>query len=335
MLSARPLPSALLALAAAAALASCGGGGGRDDTPHRAANQTRFPPARGMTVAALRRRLMPGPILAATVSDLTPGVNRFGFGLFDSRHRQVQDAEVALYVERSGTGRLTGPFRARQLSLAVAGPFESETVAQDPDAAKSLYVTSLPFQSAGAYAVEALVKIDGHVVASQPTAVEVAPHDEIPRVGQRAPRVDTPTLASVHGDAYDIDTRRPPDSMHAVNLADVLGRRPVMLLFATPALCQSRVCGPVTDIAEEVAHAHRGEAAFIHNEIYIDNEILPGCLEGTRPASECFRPQVLAYRLPTEPWLFAIDRHGIIAARLEGAFSKSELEAALAAALRR
>ena len=36
-----------------------------------------------------------------------------------------------------------------------------------------------------------------------------------------------------------------------------------------------------------------------------------------------------AYHLETEPWAFAIDRHGKIVARLEGAFSKSELENAL------
>jgi hypothetical protein len=64
-------------------------------------------------------------------------------------------------------------------------------------------------------------------------------------------------------------------------------------------------------------------------EIYRDNTIAPGCLEGTKPAEQCFRPQVLAFHLPTEPWAFAIDRHGKIVARLEGAFSKSELQDAL------
>jgi hypothetical protein len=64
-------------------------------------------------------------------------------------------------------------------------------------------------------------------------------------------------------------------------------------------------------------------------EIYNNNKIAPGCLEGTKLVSQCLRPQVLAYHLLSEPWVFAIDRHGKIVARLEGAFSKSELEAAL------
>jgi hypothetical protein len=120
--------------------------------------------------------------------------------------------------------------------------------------------------------------------------------------------------------------------MHAVNFADAVGKKPVVLVFATPALCQSRVCGPVVDVAEELEHESRGRADFIHMEVYRDNTIKQGCLEGTRPASQCLRPQMLAYHLPSEPWAFTIDRRGKIAGRLEGAYSKSELQAALKAA---
>ncbi len=45
--------------------------------------------------------------------------------------------------------------------------------------------------------------------------------------------------------------------------------------------------------------------------------------------SKGFRPQVAAYKLPTEPWVFAIDRNGRVAARLEGAYSVTELDAAV------
>jgi hypothetical protein len=42
-----------------------------------------------------------------------------------------------------------------------------------------------------------------------------------------------------------------------------------------------------------------------------------------------YRPQVREWNLPTEPWVFAIDGRGRVAARIEGAFSARELEAAL------
>ena len=42
-----------------------------------------------------------------------------------------------------------------------------------------------------------------------------------------------------------------------------------------------------------------------------------------------FRPQVGAFHLPTEPWVFVINKQGKIAARIEGAFSVDELRAAV------
>ena len=135
--------------------------------------------------------------------------------------------------------------------------------------------------------------------------------------------MSTPTKADVGGDIESIDTRQPPSTMHEVDFADVVGKKPVILLFATPALCQSRVCGPVVDIAEQVKARRGGEAEFIHQEIFVGNDIDKG-----------FRPQVLKWKLPTEPWVFAVDRKGRVAARIEGAFSAEELERAVDAAVK-
>ena len=85
--------------------------------------------------------------------------------------------------------------------------------------------------------------------------------------------------------------------MHSDDLANVLGKKPVVLLFATPALCQSRVCGPVTDIAEQVKQQFGDRVAFIHQEIYNNNDINEGP-----------RPQMGAFHLNTEPWAYVIDR---------------------------
>lgn len=326
---------AALSLAFAAlsfSLAACGGSGSAgtaSDAILPPRSSADFPSPKGRTLLQIRAGLGPGPVLAPTVSVLGPGRDRYGFGLFDRGRRQIAQTPVALYVERSGSTKVIGPFRARDLPLGAKPPFESETAAKDPEAAKSLYVTDLVLRSPGDYEVLGVAKLDGRLVATDPIRLRVSARDPVPDVGQRAPRIDTPTVKSVGGDIASIETRTPPDSMHQVNLADALGKRPIILLFATPALCQSRVCGAVVDIAEELKSESRGAAGFIHQEIYRGNAIAPGCLEGTKPARECFRPQVIAYHLPTEPWAFAIDRRGRIVDRLEGAFSKSELEAAL------
>jgi hypothetical protein len=326
----RTVSAALLAAALPLALAACGGDsskGASSTTP--TASAADFPAPQGKSLMEIRRGLGPGPVLAPTVSVVSTGTDRYGFGLFDRARKQIAETPVALYLERSGSARVAGPFVARDLPLSVKPPFQSETVAKDPDAAKSLYVADIKIPRPGDYAVLGVAKLDGRLVATDPIGVRVSARDSVPGVGDPAPRIATPTVKSVGGDVASIDTRTPHDSMHEANLADALGKKPIVLLFATPALCQSRVCGPVVDIAEEVKAENAGKADFIHMEIYRDNTIAPGCLEGTKPASQCFRPQVLAYHLPTEPWAFAIDRRGKIVARLEGAFSKGELEQAL------
>ena len=88
--------------------------------------------------------------------------------------------------------------------------------------------------------------------------------------------IHTPTAEDVGGDLTKIDTRQPPSTQHEVDFADVLGKEPIVLCFATPALCTSRVCGPVVDIAEQVKSERPDDAAFIHMEIYNDNDVNKG-----------------------------------------------------------
>jgi hypothetical protein len=140
----------------------------------------------------------------------------------------------------------------------------------------------------------------------------------IPKVGDKAPVIHTPTASDVGGDMAKIDTRVPPDQMHQVDFADAVGKKPIVLVFATPALCQSRVCGPVVDVAQQVADSYGEEADFIHMEIWKDNDI------GKGP-----RPQVEAFDLESEPWTFLVDENGIVRDRIEGAYGVPELEEAM------
>jgi hypothetical protein len=97
----------------------------------------------------------------------------------------------------------------------------------------------------------------------------------------------------------------------------------VILIVSTPALCTSRVCGPVTDEAVQLQHRFGRRVDFIHQEVYVDND-----------PSKGLRPQLKALHLHTEPWVFAINRRGVIVDRLEGAFGLHALTTAVRAALR-
>jgi len=283
-----------------------------------------FPSAQGKTLVDLRSELgRGGPVLAPSVSQLTTGDNRFGFGLFDRSRAQIANAAVAVYVAPAGGGPVSGPYPARYESLDVKPQFQSRQTATDPNAAKSVYVADIPFKKPGQYDVLGIARLDDRLVAATSAApglqVFRAADDAIPSAGDSAPRIHTPTEAEVGGDLASIDTRIPPSSMHQNDFADVVGKKPVVLLFATPQLCQSRVCGPVVDIAEQVkAESGGDDVEFIHMEVFRDNDIAKG-----------LRPQLNAYNLRTEPWLFAVDRKGNVAARLEGAFSPGELQSAL------
>ena len=324
----RALLGAAMAVVAAAAMlgAGCGdnqtdaSGNGQGIDPPRT---VRLPQPSNRSMRALIQNFPQGPELAPSVFVLEPGRNRLGFALFDRGNRQIGGLEVGLYVARGLDETAKGPYYARYHRIEVKPQYQSRNTAEDPDSAKSIYVAETSFPRAGNYVVAAVTKLNGRLVAAL-TQVMVDRDSKVPGPGDRAIKVHTPTLASVGGNAEKIDTRIPPDDMHDVDLADALDRhRPTVLLFATPALCQSKICGPVTDVTEQVKSEFGDKADFIHMEIYNDNDLNKGP-----------RPQFTAWHLNKEPVLFTINRDGRIVDRIQGAFSADELSASVRKAIR-
>jgi hypothetical protein len=321
------------ALVAGAAIAlvlgGCGGdsndteSGGTNGSVPTAQEIAGFPSTASRSLRELIRNMRQGPDLAPSVGLLERGRNRFGFGLFDRGNRQIGALKVALYASRGLDETARGPFAAKYERIKVDRRFRSKQTIADSDTATSVYVADLPLWSSGGYTITAVAQLGGTLVATTPIQLQVAEQSGVPGPGDRAIRVHTPTTKSVGGHIKQIDTRIPPDTMHDVDLADALDRhRPILLLFSTPALCQSRVCGPVTDVTEEVKSEFAGRVDFIHMEIYNHNEVAKG-----------LRSQVRAWHLRQEPFAFAIDRAGKVVERLQGAFSAIELRAAVRKAL--
>jgi hypothetical protein len=305
-----------MAAIASVGLIACGGD---DDDASEGAQPApaadTFPAADGGSLEGLVADTGGGDLVVSPAGQTyAVGRSRFGFGVFTVDGQQVTDAEVAIYAAHGASGSAQGPFPARVESLETEPAFTARTTADDPHAAKVVYVADVVFNRPGEWRLVALARQGETTSAIRMPSVEVKRDFAVPAPGDRAPRVHTPTAGDVGGDLARIDTRVPAGTMHGHDLADVLGERPVVLLFATPALCQSRVCGPVVDVAEQVKRDYGDEVAFIHMEIYRDND-----------PSKPVRPQVAAYGLQTEPWLFVIDRNGIVETRMEGAFSVAEL----------
>lgn len=326
-------------LAAASLIAGCGSDGSDstgssgaavENTP--APPKSDFPSPAGRSLQEVLDAAKPSQLVVLPAAMVFyKGENRFPFGIFEKDHSQVGDAKVALYfskvpkvnpkAEKEGAKGAearanikaleepaAGPFPASIESLETEPAFRAATTSDDPGAATAVYATDLNFPSDGEWRVAAVIKDGDELSTTLLPSVIVGESKRIPRVGQKAPLIHTPTTADVAGDLSQITTRIPPDTQNKVDYVDVLGKEPILLLFATPQFCQSRVCGPVVDVAEQVKQEYGDEAAFIHMEIYEDNE----------PPKT--RPQVRAFHLPTEPWLFAIGRDGRVEEVVEGAF---------------
>jgi hypothetical protein len=305
----------LVVLAICGLLAGCGSS---EDPSRPAPAATEFPSAEGKTIGQILHT--PGAkqsrlVIAPAARDFDLGPNRYPFGVFTTGGEQIDDADAALYFASSATGKVQGPLPAAVSSLETKPAYRAAAAG---DATTVYVVPKVEFDRKGPWLAVAILKGPNGLEASRVPSPVAGLDPRVPSVGDAPPRIHTPTAADVGGDLATIDTRQPPDQMHSVDFADALGKKPVVLVFATPALCQSRVCGPVVDIAQQVADEFKGEADFIHMEVYNDNDPNKG-----------IRPQLEAFGLRTEPWTFLIGADGLVKDRIEGAYGVFELEKAM------
>lgn len=285
--------------------------------------KSEFPDPAGKTLTELAKSTVAGPTLAMGSSIFDTGGTRVAFGVIDKQGSPVY-GPTALYVARNPAAPAKGPYLAPADVLLTDKRYRSKQAATASDPFVAVYGAEVPFSTKGPYAVLSVTKgPDGRMIgAGQTINVITRAQDQIPKVGQMAPKVHTDTLASAKGDVTKIDTRQPPDDMHDVDFADVVGKKPVALLFATPQLCQSRVCGPVTDIEVQMKAKYGKQMDFIHQEVYVDNNVSKG-----------LRPPLKQFNLQSEPWLFVVNKQGKITARLEGSIGVKQFEAAIKTAL--
>jgi hypothetical protein len=316
-------PRLLIPLAAVACLMALvvSGCGSSEDSSRPAPSAAEFPSAKGRTIAELLHdsdAKQSKLVIAPAAQAFEVGKNRYPFGVFTRGNEQVDEADVALYFAKSGKGPVTGPLPAQVTSLETKPAYQARGAGGPGEATTVYVVPRVDFDQKGPWLAVAMLKGPDGLEASRVPSPVVGDFPKIPGVGDKAPVIHTPTEVDVGGDLAKIDTRVPPDQMHKVDFAEALGKKPIVLVFATPALCQTRVCGPVVDVAQQVADSYGDKADFIHMEIYNDNEISKGP-----------RPQLRAFNLESEPWAFLVDSKGIISDRIEGAFGVAELEEAM------
>ena len=254
--------------------------------------------------------------------DVAVGLNRVSFILFDEQ-RQVRlpEAEITTYLvsdeddpDAKGELRGTATAKFRQWPVGSVG----------------VYGAQLNLDTPGLWRAEVtVVEQDGKELTGE-GFFNVAPRSFTPSIGAPAPRSITKTLQDVQ-DLKELTTAREPDlDMYRITIAEAIDTgKPLMLVFATPALCESLTCGPQVEEIQALKAAYQGEVNFIHVEIYDNPHEIQGDFDNA-----IFSPAVLEWGLPNEPWTFIVDSQGRIADKFEGFTNREELAEALDGTLR-
>ncbi len=278
-------------------------------------------PAPTRPLDSVATRPPPGALASLLVAsaDLGVGPQRFAVALFDDAKRPVTDAQVRLRFFK-----VLGQDRA-ELTAEADAPFRGQGLEKEGLQDRGVYAARVTFDSPGTWGVEALAVRPGRPQESVRASFEVLARSRTPAIGDPAPASRNKTIKDV-GSVEELTTARPPDpDLYRLAIADAIAQgRPFLVVFAPPAFCTSRTCGPAVEQLQPLKAKYGDRVGFIHVEVYNDPV---GLLKGGSDRS--LRPAVLEWNLPTEPYTFLVDGRGRVFDKFEGFTPAAELEEAL------
>jgi hypothetical protein len=153
------------------------------------------------------------------------------------------------------------------------------------------------------------------------TQIDVAEESAVPEAGDPAPLSASPVAADLE-EARTISSDLDPQlEFYELSIADAVANdRPTLIAFATPAFCQTALCGPTMETVKTAVDG-RENLDVVHVEPYD----LPSAQAGTLVPL----PIMFEWGLVSEPWIFVVDDDGTIAKGFEGTIGADELRAAL------
>ena len=259
-------------------------------------------------------------------SDLAVGQNRFVLGLLTPDNQVMTDAQVHFAFFKQGEDSIPvneadAVFESTQVEFTHTHENGEQHLHEE---VTGVYIADVTFGQPGdVYLRVSGTLADGKPFTTHTSNFPVPQQSQTPAVGSPAPRSNNPTTADVP-DISLIDSSDPPrPQMHALSIAQAIDAgKPVVVAFATPAFCQSRVCGPTMEVMDELYHKYGDAAAFVHVEPY---DLMALRQQGQFQLA----PAAQEWHLPSEPWVFVLDRQGRVAAKFEGIVTVQDLDAAL------
>lgn len=162
-------------------------------------------------------------------------------------------------------------------------------------------------------------EVDGVPAQMMVAALPPGEVPAVPVVGEPLISVPTPTVQDARG-VDPLCTAEPDCPLHAVSLDTAIGGdKAIAMLIATPAYCQTAICGPVVDLLVSRAPQFAEVITIIHVEVY------PNEAQAGKTTTDVVR----AYGLAWEPSLFLALPDGTITQRLDYTFDERELDEAL------
>ena len=304
--------AALVFLAALAVIAAACSSGGGDGSPSASTPET-------------TTTLGVSPVIVN--SELVVGENRFMIGLLSSENEEIVGAAVAFRFFKLDGDQKELREEAQATPIALEKTYththEDGTVETHEAGESGVYVAAVRFDEPGQWGVEVTAAVGDVTYDPAPAGFEVLEESASVAMGAPAPLSETLTLDDVE-DVTEIDTSNPPiPEMHTMTIAEaVTSGRPSVIVFATPAFCLSRICGPTKDVVDELFEQYKSEVNFVHVEPYELDRARSG--EGLFPISA-----TTEWGLQSEPWVFLVDSEGFIAAKFEAVVTMDELKAAL------
>jgi hypothetical protein len=264
----------------------------------------------------------PSVIPLIVSSQQVVGTNRFVFSFLDA----------------SGNVPVASPDRTASVAFIAPGqsqpgPATPATFVWAIEGSRGDYVATVEFTAAGDWKAVFITQAPGESQEAIGVDFQVQQTGVTLGIGAKAPSVVTPTAASVGGDLKRISTDPSPDPrFYQQSIADALAaHEPIVLVFATPAFCVSAQCGPTLDRVKAIASSVPDSVAFINVEPY-QLAFKEGRLQPVLDAQGQLQPvdAVNQFKLLSEPWIFTIDRDGVIRGSFEGVVGTDELRAAIA-----
>ena len=269
-------------------------------------------------------------------SNVGVGPNRLVFALLDAAGIPVTDAEVSMRlfsldtapnsnVVTGGVLRAETALAERSIEPGVDHRHADGAIHRHSAGRTSVYVATLVVDREGWWGAELDIRTPADDLTGMRLRFFVLPRSRDPGLGDAAPRSTQPVLRDVAG-ITEIDTAIPPNpTFHQLTVAEAIDTgNPVVVVFATPAFCQTRFCGPVlAEAVAPMAAQFPGQIEIVHIEPFDLAVISAGNLVGV--------PEMEEWGLVTEPWVFVLDRSGRVVAKFEGIVEAEEIANVLAA----